>query len=130
MTSTKARPQPLRAVEEAGTGPSGAGAGVKQRLITAEQAAESVVDAAGSVADTARRIPAVTNRLAAGGSRAALGAVRHPERLMARARKLAKVAPLLRQALTPILTGQVEDWAAEYAYTTGMQAFVYGFPYI
>ena len=22
------------------------------------------------------------------------------------------------------------DWKAEYAYTTGMQAFIYGFPYI
>jgi hypothetical protein len=22
------------------------------------------------------------------------------------------------------------DWKAEYAYTTGMQAFIYGFPYV
>ena len=38
-------------------------------------------------------------------------------------------APMLRQAVTPLLTGQV-DWKAEYAYTAGMQAFIYGFPYI
>jgi hypothetical protein len=101
-------------------------AAVKQGRRTAE----SVVGATETVAETARRIPGLTTRLAAGGSRAALKAVRHPEQALARARKLPQAAPLLRQAVTPILTGQVTDWAAEYAYTTGVQAFVYGFPYI
>ncbi|WP_189750853.1 DUF1254 domain-containing protein, partial [Streptomyces tendae] len=28
------------------------------------------------------------------------------------------------------LTGRVDDWRREYAYTLGQQAFVYGFPYL
>ncbi|MGO4230011.1 DUF1254 domain-containing protein [Arthrobacter sp. YAF34] len=32
--------------------------------------------------------------------------------------------------MKPLLTGRVEDWRAAYAYTAGMQAFIYGFPYI
>ncbi|HEY2270719.1 MAG TPA: DUF1254 domain-containing protein [Streptosporangiaceae bacterium] len=71
-----------------------------------------------------------TTRAAADGGRAALAALRHPDQLMTQARKLQQAAPLLRQAVTPILTGQVTDWAAEHAYTAGVQAFVYGFPYI
>jgi hypothetical protein len=59
----------------------------------------------------------------------AFAAVRHPEELVERARKLNMAAPMLRQAVTPLLTGRV-DWKAEYAYTAGMQAFIYGFPYI
>ncbi len=34
------------------------------------------------------------------------------------------------QAVKPILTGRIDDWRGEYAYTLGEQAFVYGFPYI
>ena len=37
---------------------------------------------------------------------------------------------MLREAMAPLLTGKVDDWRTEYAYTTGMQAFIYGFPYI
>ena len=66
---------------------------------------------------------------AATASRAVLDAVRHPDEVADRARKLQKAAPMLRQAVTPLLTGQV-DWQAEYAYTAGVQAFIYGFPYI
>ncbi len=43
--------------------------------------------------------------------------------------KLNMAAPMLRPAVTPLLTGQV-DWKAEYAYSAGLQAFIYGFPYI
>ena len=28
------------------------------------------------------------------------------------------------------MTGKVEDWHGEYAYSLGLQASVYGFPYI
>ena len=61
--------------------------------------------------------------------RAALDVVRHPVETVDRARRLNLAAPMLRQAVTPLLTGRV-DWKAEYAYTQGMQAFIYGFPYI
>ena len=44
--------------------------------------------------------------------------------------KLLKATPMLESAVKPLLTGKVEDWHSEYAYSTGLQAFVYGFPYI
>jgi len=47
-----------------------------------------------------------------------------------RAKKLRKAAPMLKSAVSPMLTGKVEDWHSEYAYSTGLQAFIYGFPYI
>src|SRR5664279_4989098 len=47
-----------------------------------------------------------------------------------RIKKLHKAAPMLRSAVHPLLTGKVEDWHGEYAYSLGLQAFVYGFPYI
>ena len=37
---------------------------------------------------------------------------------------------MLASAIRPLLTGKVDDWHSEYAYSTGLQAFVYGFPYI
>ena len=70
-------------------------------------------------------LPAVSARAAT----AVLDAVRHPDDLGVRAKKLQKAAPMLKQAVTPLLTGRV-DWKAEYAYTAGVQASVYGFPYI
>ncbi|MGZ4747532.1 MAG: DUF1254 domain-containing protein [Oryzihumus sp.] len=76
-----------------------------------------------------RDLPAFTARVVADG-RAAWGTVRHPEALAARARKLSLAVPMVRQAVGPILTGHVRDWRAEYAYTAGLQAFIYGFPYI
>ncbi|MFC7259817.1 DUF1254 domain-containing protein [Streptomyces lutosisoli] len=59
----------------------------------------------------------------------AFHAVRHPDELADRARKMRMAGPMLRQAVKPILTGHV-DWQAEYAYSAGVQAFIYGFPYI
>lgn len=90
----------------------------------------AVLEAGGTVLEAARRIPGLTNRLATRGSRVVLEAARHPDLVMARARKLPQAAPMLRQAIEPILTGHVENWQAEYAYATGVQAFVYGFPYL
>ena len=48
----------------------------------------------------------------------------------ARVHKLAKAAPILKSAVKPLVTGKVEDWHGEYAYSLGLQAFIYGFPYI
>jgi hypothetical protein len=47
-----------------------------------------------------------------------------------RVQELLKGAPMLASAIRPLLTGKVDDWHSEYAYTTGLQAFVYGFPYV
>ncbi|WP_169382033.1 DUF1254 domain-containing protein [Pseudonocardia acidicola] len=82
------------------------------------------------VLDAALRLPRDTAGLATATGRAALAAVRHPEAVLDRARRLPLAAPMLRQAVTPILTSRVGDWRAEYAYTAGVQAFIYGFPYI
>ncbi|HYB88833.1 MAG TPA: DUF1254 domain-containing protein [Streptosporangiaceae bacterium] len=49
---------------------------------------------------------------------------------LTRARKLAKARPMLKSAVRPLLSGKVEDWHGEYAYSLGLQAFIYGFPYI
>jgi len=83
-----------------------------------------------NVLHAALRLQELTTRLLAGTGRAAADTLRHPERLLPLMQRLPQAMPLLRQAVTPILTGRMDDWAAEYAYTTGMQAFVYGFPYI
>ena len=37
---------------------------------------------------------------------------------------------MLRSAMRPLLSGKVDDWHGEYAYSVGLQAFIYGFPYI
>lgn len=50
--------------------------------------------------------------------------------MLHRARRLRTAAPVLRQTLAPLLTGRVDDWHGEYAYSAGLQAFIYGFPYI
>jgi len=91
----------------------------------AGQAAERV---AGAALRIPGHLPAVSAKAASAG-RAVAGAVRHPEDLAGRAKKLHMAAPMLRQAVTPLLTGHV-DWQAEYAYTAGVQAFIYGFPYM
>ena len=36
----------------------------------------------------------------------------------------------MKSAVKPLVTGKVEDWHGEYAYSLGLQAFIYGFPYI
>jgi hypothetical protein len=50
--------------------------------------------------------------------------------MASRAKKLAKALPMLRSAVRPLLTGKIDDWEKEYAYSLGLQAFIYGFPYI
>ncbi len=70
----------------------------------------------------ARRLAPVAERFA--------NSVRHPETMLRQARRLQMAGPVLRQTMTPLLTGTVDDWRAEYAYSTGLQAFIYGFPYI
>jgi hypothetical protein len=47
-----------------------------------------------------------------------------------RIHKLKKAAPMLKSAARPLATGKVEDWHGEYSYGLGLQAFIYGFPYI
>lgn len=98
---------------QASSGVMGAGAGTLERTT---QAAEAVMTSA--------------RRLAPAAGRAAANAVRHPESVLRQARKLQQAGPVLRQTMTPLLTGNVDDWRAEYAYSTGLQAFIYGFPYI
>ena len=91
-----------------------------------QKAPEQQESPAEAVLHAALKLPELTARLLAGPTKAAAETLRHPERLLPIVQRL----PLVRQAVAPILTGRVDDWAAEYAYTTGVQAFVYGFPYI
>ena len=98
---------------------------VERASRTAGHAAETMLDAARHLP---RDLPAFSTTMTTVG-RAALSAVRHPEDLVDRAKKLNLAAPMLRQAVAPLLTGRL-DWKAEYAYTAGVQAFIYGFPYI
>ena len=53
-----------------------------------------------------------------------------PEAVIDRLHKLVKALPMLKSAMAPLVTGKVEDWHSEYAYSVGLQAFIYGFPYI
>ena len=53
-----------------------------------------------------------------------------PGAAVTKAKKLGKARPMLQSAVRPLLTGKVEDWRSEYAYSVGLQAFIYGFPYI
>ncbi|MFE4822123.1 DUF1254 domain-containing protein [Streptomyces sp. NPDC056704] len=82
-------------------------------------------DAAGVTATINRAADA-----AGAAGRAAADAVRHPQAVVERLRQLPQALPLVRQAVTPLLTGRVRDWRGEYAYALGEQAFIYGFPYI
>ncbi|MFE1754202.1 DUF1254 domain-containing protein [Streptomyces anandii] len=63
-------------------------------------------------------------------ARAAGRAALHPRSTIDHVRHLPGMVPALGQAVKPILTGRIDDWRGEYAYTLGEQAFVYGFPYI
>src|ERR1700754_2139982 len=100
---------------------SGRGVGLRERAIG------PAGRASGSVLDTVRRLPLEVPALIARGA-AALG--RTSEAVISRAQRLPAAVPMVRQAVRPILTGRVDDWRAEYAYTAGVQAFIYGFPYI
>ncbi|MEV5845362.1 DUF1254 domain-containing protein [Streptomyces sp. NPDC051985] len=77
-----------------------------------------------------RRIPEGIAGAAATAARTAGHAALHPKATIDRARQLADMVPALGQAVKPLLTGRMDDWRGEYAYTLGEQAFVYGFPYI
>ncbi|MFE9499386.1 hypothetical protein [Streptomyces collinus] len=59
-------------------------------------------------------------------ARAAGRAALHPQSTIDRARHRPAIVPALGQAVKPILTGRVDGWPSEYAYTLGEQAFVYG----
>jgi hypothetical protein len=82
------------------------------------------------VLDAALHLPPDTARVATAAGRVALDAARHPKAVLDRARRVPLAVPMLRHSVMPILTGRVDDRRAEYAYTAGVQAFVYGFPYI
>lgn len=97
--------------------------------------AEEIARHAGEIAERAvggarlpGELPAMSGKAATAG-RAVLDGIRHPDGLGDHAQKLQMAVPMLRQAVSPLLTGRV-DWKAEYAYTAGVQAFIYGFPYI
>ncbi|MBJ6998799.1 DUF1254 domain-containing protein [Streptomyces griseofuscus] len=77
-----------------------------------------------------RRIPEDVAGAAVTVARAAGHAALHPRATIDRARHLPEIVPALGHAVKPILTGRMDDWRGEYAYTLGEQAFVYGFPYI
>jgi hypothetical protein len=86
-----------------------------------------------TVPDAAQHLPAMpalTARLTPLPGRAVAEAIRQPEAFLRHARQLPTAGAMLRDAVEPILTGKVDDWRAEYAYTAGVQAFIYGFPYI
>ncbi|MGZ4200172.1 MAG: DUF1254 domain-containing protein [Thermoleophilia bacterium] len=53
-----------------------------------------------------------------------------PGATVGKAKKLKKARPMVKSAVRPLLTGKVDDWRSEYAYSIGLQAFIYGFPYI
>ncbi|WP_051370570.1 DUF1254 domain-containing protein [Streptomyces sp. 142MFCol3.1] len=67
---------------------------------------------------------------AAATGKATVTAVRHPGDTIDRARKMTRALPGAWHSVKPALTGRVDDWRREYAYTLGEQAFIYGFPYI
>ncbi|MGW2233490.1 DUF1254 domain-containing protein [Streptomyces sp. NPDC001759] len=67
---------------------------------------------------------------AASTGKATAAAVLHPGDTIDRARKVTRALPVAWRSVKPALTGRVDDWRREYAYTLGEQAFVYGFPYI
>ncbi|MFJ8849729.1 DUF1254 domain-containing protein [Streptomyces sp. NPDC102437] len=67
---------------------------------------------------------------AAATGKATAAAVRHTGATIDRARKMTRALPVAWHSVKPSLTGRMDDWRREYAYTLGEQAFVYGFPYI
>ncbi|GGX79765.1 hypothetical protein GCM10010510_26060 [Streptomyces anandii JCM 4720] len=77
-----------------------------------------------------RRIPEDVAGAAVTVARAAGRAALHPRSTIDHVRHLPGMVPAVGQAVKPILTGRIDDWRGEYAYTLGEQAFVYGFPYI
>lgn len=114
---------------------AGVGGAVAQKTAGQTRAAASKTagKAAGAMFDAAQHlpgVPALTARLTPPQGRAVAEVIRRPEAVLHRARQLPTAAMMLREAVAPILTGKVDDWRTEYAYTAGVQAFIYGFPYI
>lgn len=73
---------------------------------------------------------AAVTRAANAAGRAAAHAITHPKAVIDQAVRLPRELPTLWRTVAPIMTGHIDDWRREYAYTLGEQAFVYGFPYI
>lgn len=61
---------------------------------------------------------------------AAFDALRHPGVTVDRAQHLLDTLPMVWSSAKPIMTGHCDDWREQYAYTLGLQAFVYGFPWV
>src|SRR6266700_6545168 len=131
---TASKPRTAKTSAGAAGGPSRTGRktpgkttpGKKPAVPAAGRAAEAVLDAAQRLPG----VPALTARLTPPRGRAVAEVIKRPEAVLRRARQLPMAAAMLRDAVAPILTGKVDDWRAEYAYATGVQAFIYGFPYI
>ncbi|HUJ07716.1 MAG TPA: DUF1254 domain-containing protein [Streptosporangiaceae bacterium] len=111
-----------RASRTAGHATKRAGRAIK----TASWGAEAVIGAAQNLPG----LPTLTARLAPPAGKAVADVMRAPETIIGRARRLPTAAAMVHEAVTPILTGRVDDWRAEHAYATALQAFIYGFPYI
>jgi hypothetical protein len=104
--STRTESQELAAAEAASTVPA------------PRQAAEAANVAASVVGASTR---------AAG---AAFDALRHPGTTVDRAQHLLGTLPMVWSSAKPIMTGHCDNWREQYAYTLGVQAFVYGFPWL
>lgn len=81
------------------------------------------------VAEAERAVVSMV-RLSARAAGGVLDAVRHPGEVVDRARQVIDALPMITATVKPLVTGHFDDWREEYAYTLGMQAFVYGFPWV
>jgi hypothetical protein len=77
----------------------------------------------------AERAVASMVRLSARAMGGMVEALRHPGALLHAARQVVDALPMITASVKPLVTGHFDDWREEYAYTLGMQAFVYGFPW-
>src|SRR6266699_1597132 len=131
---TASKPRTAKTAAGAAGGPSRTGRKTPGKTTPGKKAAVPAAGrAAGAVLDAAQHlpgVPALTARLTPPRGRAVAEVIKRPEAVLRRARQLPMAAAMLRDAVAPILTGNVDDWRAEYAYATGVQAFIYGFPYI
>lgn len=113
-------------------GRRGAGA-ASSGVATAERATGTAGGIAESVLGAGQHVPgmsAVTAQHARPARKAVAEVIRRPEAALHKTRRLPVMTAMVHDAVTPILTGKVDDWRTEYAYSTGLQAFIYGFPYI
>ncbi len=132
-TSPAAVGTAVRTARQTRQTPKSAAKPASQKPRTATRTAGKTTGAADAVIGAAHHlpgVPALTARLAPARGRAVADVLKRPEAVLHRARQLPTAAVMLREATAPLLTGKVDDWRTEYAYTAGMQAFIYGFPYI